>query len=532
MALISKQTLALEPVSVDTISEQLGEAGTKYQCPYRDILRLRLVIEDMLLHWLEQAPGKNVTVSLTKGFFAVRIRIVQEGTMLSAADEQPENTSEENILQTWLDKVATDVDVSYEGGRNVIIGPLHRRRISSNAVLGLAIFGGLLTGFGLKTLLPGQAMAISQVLLVPLYNALMGILMTFAVPVIFLSLLNGIVSVGDPQQLNVAGRALLARIGRKSVFNSLLGLLVLLPFFPIVGAAGGSGGGAAAAADLIFNLVPSSFFKPFVAGDLLQISVLAAILGVALVYQRERMALPIHLLQLVNDLFISILSVICRFLPAIIFLGLCNLLVEHDLRSLSQVGAMFLACLCMPIITAAGDLAELAFRLRRNPLPLVRKMKEPLLVGLATASSMAAFPLVLSVCRDRLGVAADFTRFAVPMNQVLYKMAGNMGRLSLVVVSCSYFDVVLSWPMLLFITLFSVLSSVVTPPVAGGAVAMIAFLFGLAGLPSEIVSWAAVAYSLADYLITAGHILSNLTSVILSARDLGKLEDPALLDEE
>ena len=527
MKLLCQQTLPLTRQNIAEIVAAIESAGRTVHCKSREAVYTQMVIEDILLAWLNQVPGQEVTVSIQQTLFHLRIRILQKGAPLqnSAAGEAPED----EVLSRWLRKVGEDVECTYAGGRNLLSASLRYRAIDNTFLLLAAILGGIVAGAGLKYFFPEQAVSISTNFLNPAYKALMGILMTFAIPVIFLSLLDGMTSIGNPRQLSSLGRSLLGKMGRRYCVNAFSALFLLLLVYPVYGVRdGGSGGIHADMLAIFFDFIPENIFQPFVNGDLLQIAMIAVILGVAAIYHRDEMLPVINLLHAANTLFASILGSICRLLPLIIFFGLCDLVAMQDLAGLSLVGSMLACCVALDVLLFCLDLLQLGIQFRQNPFFIVKKLRAPLLTGLATASSMAAFPLLLKLSRPGLGLHENISRFAIPLNQILYKIGSNATALTLTIGTCCYFGITLSWPMLILLALISSLASILTLPVSGGALAPITFMFQLVGLPPEAVSIGIVVFTLADYPNTMENIMGNMTLTLLTAHQLGHLDKAVL----
>ena len=428
-------TLVLSRQSIDEISEKIYDAGTACKCKRRELLRLRLVLEDILLHWLQQdPPNKKIQLTITRKYFDLKIKIIQKGPYLSSSIRQDEEEE---------------------------------------------------------------------------------------------SLLKGIISIGSPQKLNTTLTRLLRHILKTCSLNSILATFLLLIVFPIYDSASSN------AIDfdklrMQFSIMPTNLLQPFLEGTMLQILLLATIIGIAIIHHHNEMQPLIQIIHMTNSSCINILKAICRLLPIMIFLSLCNILLTRDLSSILQMSSMLFGCISMAVLLFITTSLNLAGCMKVNPLQFIKKIKLPLLTGLTTASSMAAFPLLLRICEPALGIAEDFNRFAIPLEQVLNKTGGNLARIALVIITCYYTGITMDWITLLLLIVISNILSIVVIPVAGGALASVAILFQIMNMPEETISIAIVAFSLADHFVAVDNVMGSITATAINAHTMNKLDTDIL----
>ena len=79
MKLLCQQTLPLTRQNIAEIVAAIESAGRTVHCKSREAVYTQMVIEDILLAWLNQVPGQEVTVSIQQTLFHLRIRILQKG---------------------------------------------------------------------------------------------------------------------------------------------------------------------------------------------------------------------------------------------------------------------------------------------------------------------------------------------------------------------------------------------------------------------------------------------------------------------
>ena len=259
-------------------------------------------------------------------------------------------------------------------------------------VLGL-IFGALAKLVFPEVLTTG----LCTYLLTPVKTIFMNALKVIIAPVVFFSIVTCISQFNSILELGRLGAKVMGMYLLTTVIAVFLGISITLLVQPGEWAFALSGSVPTAAVTVdtsvdtsilntIVNIVPSNFIAPFVQSDTLQIIFLAIVCGVAVGMIGKYSKTLKDLFEACNSLFLTITTMIARFIPAAVFCSVSLLVIELGGSSLlSVLGAGLthvLITLCM--LCVYGILVLVMARL--NPLTFFRKNREGMLTSFTLCS--------------------------------------------------------------------------------------------------------------------------------------------------
>lgn len=166
-------------------------------------------------------------------------------------------------------------------------------------------------------------------------------------------------------------------------------------------------------ADFLLNIIPTTLVDAFARGEVLQVLLVAVLFGLALHLAAGRAAVLRDLVEGLNQVVFRIVAFIMRLAP-IGALGAMAFTIGSQgiaaLKPLLGLMACFYATCIVFVLGVLGAVARLhGFRI----LPLIRHVKDELLIVLATSSSESALPrLMLKL--EALGCRRSVVGLVVP----------------------------------------------------------------------------------------------------------------------
>lgn len=255
------------------------------------------------------------------------------------------------------------------------------------------------------------------------------------VPLVFLSLVVGVASLGDLRALGrLGGATFLAFAGSTVIALGWgLGLANLLQPGRWLGVedrdrllrsfadeAAGRVDSAAAAPSLVDQLVaivPTNPIHALAQGDMLPIIFFAMMLGIALTMLPEGRAGPVvDLFGRLNDAIVALVHLAMKLAP----IGVAALLFKVAgttgptvLLALAGYCGVVLLGLVLHLTVTWG--LVLRFVARLSPIAFVRSLREALLLAFSTSSSSAALPVTMASLERNVGVSPRLTSFVLPL---------------------------------------------------------------------------------------------------------------------
>ena len=530
----ARERVSLDAVGIDRLSELTAEGLTQAAVDRKDVIRLRLAMEEMLALWQTQL-GENTMCSFRRGTRLGRmyIEITAPGQRVDPA-EVPPDMAGRMLCSNLLAQAGLSPVYTYQDGVNrLALYPTRPQSMSPLLQLLLAILGAIVVG-AVCLALPHQVSEVGAGVVSPLFSALMGVLQTLASPMIFLSVCWGIVNIGDVHMLGRIGKTVLFRfLGGVFLLCALTAACLVWFFLPEQAGAASMGENAASQIySMLLAIIPGNIVTPFLEGNSLQIIFMALCVGLTLLVLGEKTSALRALLGQVNTAVQFMMEIVSRYIPFFVFVSLLSLLLSDALGDLGGIVKGLLlgivACVAWPLLYALWS----SLRLKVSYPMMLRKLLPTYLIALSTASSSAALSTNLETCQRRLGISEQIVHFAVPLGQVVFKTGGAVGFLVLAMGLAEFYSVAMPLPWVVIGVLTAGLLAIAAPPVPGGSLTCYTVLLTQLGIPAEAIGLAVAGNVILDFFMTSCGISCLQSELMLSANKLGMLDRGRLEREE
>lgn len=520
-----KETVLLDAAGIDRLSALLTQALEQAAVNRKDVIRLRLAVEELLGLW-QVRLGKETVCTFRCGTRLGRmyLEITAPGQRIDP-EETAADMAGRLLCSNLLAQAGLSPVYSYQDGINrMALYPSRPQRLSPLLQLLLAILGAAVVGAGLLAL-PAPVRETATGVVNPLFTALMGVLQTLASPMIFLSVCWGILNIGDVHMLGRIGKTVLLRFLGGVFLLTSVSAAVLVWFFRSGDGAASTGENAAAQIySMLLEIIPGNIVTPFLEGNSLQIIFMAICVGLVLLVLGEKTSALCALLDQVNTAVQFMMETVSRYIPLFVFTSLLSLTLSDAMSNLGGVVKALLlgiaACVAWPLLYALWASLKL-----KVSLPVVlRKLLPTYLIALSTASSSAALSTNLETCERRLGISERIVHFAVPLGQVVFKTGGGVGFFVLALGLAEFYGASISLPWVVIGVLTASLLAIAAPPVPGGSLTCYTVLLTQLGIPAEAVGLAVAGNVILDFFMTSCGISCLQSELILSANKLGMLD--------
>lgn len=520
-----RKEVPLDEAGIDTLSHLLAGALEQAGVNRKDIIRLRLAVEEILGLWRSSAEKKTVcTFRCGTRLGRMYLEITAPGRRIDP-DEATADMAGQMLCSNLLAQAGLSPVYSYQDGINRLALYLSKpQKISPLLQLLLAILSAGTAGVVLLAL-PAPVREAAAGVVTPLFTALMGILQTLASPMIFLSVCWGIINIGDVHMLGRIGKLVLLRfLGAIFLLTAMTAACLVWLFRPEGGAASMGENAAAQIYSMLLEIIPGNIVTPFLEGNSLQIIFMAICAGLVLLVLGEKTSALRALLGQLNTAVQFMMEVVSRYISLFVFVSLLSLMLSDAASNLGGVVKGLLlgmaACVAWPLLYALWACLRL-----RVSFPLVlRKLLPTYLIALSTASSSAALSSNLETCERRLGISGRIVHFAVPLGQVMFKTGGAVGFFVLALGLAEFYGVAMPLSWIVTGVLTAGLLAIAAPPVPGGSLTCYTVLLAQLGIPDEAIGLAVAGNVILDFFMTSCGISCLQSELILSANRLGMLD--------
>jgi len=390
-------------------------------------------------------------------------------------------------------------------------------KLANRILLGLvigAVAGALTLAVGsvLPPVLEG-ARWLATNLMDPLGQVFLRMLFFVVIPLVFASLANGVVQLGELAHLGpLAGRTF-ALFFANMLIAAALGLLMMNLLAPgsrlddatserlIAEYAGESRQHMETRAKqpeitpatVVDMFMPRNLFGAVVGnqrsslGEVLPLIVFAILVGAAgLQFSKGRRRRMQQSLETVTDVMTGIVHFALRLAPYAVPAMIFSVVVKVGVDILLALGLFVLGCLAMLLLHLFGTMSLwLKFLARRNPIEFFRLIKDVLITAFTTSSSGATLPTALAAARGRLGISPSTAGFVLPLGATMNMAGTALYEGCVVLFVAQVFGVDLNLAQQATLVFLAVLSAVAVASIPGGSLPLIAGLLAAFGVPPE-----------------------------------------------
>jgi len=350
-------------------------------------------------------------------------------------------------------------------------------------------------------------------------------------PLVFCSLVIGIVGIGNIAKTGKIGlHAILWYVGT-TAFASALGLVIpkllhlgegitINPTDTEVEAA--SFGGLL---DTITTIIPANPFASFVNGNMLQVLAFAVIIGLACLSLKEKAQPVIDLCQSVNDISILVVGKVMLCTPVGVFCCIATVMNSNGTETMLQLAQVMIALYityALYAIIIYGGMVKLVGKF--SPVKFFKGVAPAALNAFGTCSSSATIPISMRCATENLEIPEEITSLTLPLGATINMDAVSIVMSFMITFFASACGVPLTTGTMVTILACNVLLSIGTPGVPGGAIAAFAALAPIAGLPVNTILGVYISVNtLADMGATCVNVLGDLACSTVLKRTLRKI---------
>lgn len=518
--------------SIDAVAAETEKCLQSMKYEPKNITSVRLSLEEYLLRW----QGKFG--SDAKLVFSTGKRRGRAYLMLELKGEQFNPLETEDEQMDWSNRILTNLGLypsySYLHGTNRI-----RLELTANknntffrilAAIALAVVIGTLG----RLTLPAETLnSFSADYLSLLSGKFFGLLRLVAGPIIFLSVVGGIGGIEDAATIGKFGKKVLTSFALVTLFSAIICAAVLPPVFSIpLGGKAESGNQIVQILTMLLDILPDNIVDPFLTGNSMQIIVLAVACGIAIMLLRKQTYELFRIIDEINLVVQKIVKWIGALMPFLIFTVILQNIWSDTGKALVTAWQPLLLCFAVNFAIAALYIIYAAVRLRVNPITFIRKIVPSFMIGLTTASSVAAYGELNACCLKKFGVNKKAVRFSVPFGMLMCQVGCAVDLFVNSVYAIKIFSIDITLTTLLVSVFIITMLSITSPPIPGGVMACCTILYAYFGIPSEALAIAMTLNVLTDFADTAANVSLIPPIIAVSADKLGMVDRDILTERK
>ena len=378
--------------------------------------------------------------------------------------------------------------------------------------LAMQIFIALVLAIAAGLLLQKHAQ-FAETYIKPFGTIFLNLLKFIVVPIVLFSIMCGIISMRDIKKVGAIGLKTVVYYMCTTAFAITIGLIggnLFKKMFPVIATTDLSYqvGEKTSLMDTIVNIFPSNFISPMAEANMLQVIVMALLIGFAIILVgEEKNTRIITACNDLNDVFMKCMEMILKLSPIGVFCLLCPVVAANGATIIGSLAMVLLAAYVCYIVHAV---VVYSFAVKTiggiSPLTFFKEMLPAIMFAFSIASSVGTLPINME-CTEKLGTSREIASFILPLGATI-NMDGTaiyQGVCAIFIASC--YGIHLTLPQMLTIIFTATLASIGTAGVPGAGMVMLAMVLTSVGLPVDGIALVAGV----DRIFDMGRTTVNIT---------------------
>ena len=378
--------------------------------------------------------------------------------------------------------------------------------------LAMQIFIALVLAIAAGLLLQKHAQ-FAETYIKPFGTIFLNLLKFIVVPIVLFSIMCGIISMRDIKKVGAIGLKTVVYYMCTTAFAITIGLIggnLFKKMFPVIATTELSYqvGEKTSLMDTIVNIFPSNFISPMAEANMLQVIVMALLIGFAIILVgEEKNTRIITACNDLNDVFMKCMEMILKLSPIGVFCLLCPVVAANGATIIGSLAMVLLAAYVCYIVHAV---VVYSFAVKTiggiSPLTFFKEMLPAIMFAFSSASSVGTLPINME-CTEKLGTSREIASFILPLGATI-NMDGTaiyQGVCAIFIASC--YGIHLTLPQMLTIIFTTTLASIGTAGVPGAGMVMLAMVLTSVGLPVDGIALVAGV----DRIFDMGRTTVNIT---------------------
>ncbi|MDO4307303.1 MAG: dicarboxylate/amino acid:cation symporter [Eubacteriales bacterium] len=374
------------------------------------------------------------------------------------------------------------------------------------------IFGALVLGVIVGLLMQGCA-DVAENYIKPFGTIFLNLIKMVVVPVVLLSIMQGIISLQDVRKVGSIGVKTVCFYLCTTAFAVTLGLL----FANILNVGAGYTLGseelvyeaseAPSFMDTLVNIFPSNAVQPLANATMLQVIVIALFFGFGIILAGEKGRIAKDVIDSFSEVSFKVMEMIIKLSPIGVFALITPVVATNGmdilLPLLKVIGVAYVTYIVHMVLVYSSTVKIIS---GMSPLKFFKGMSQAMIFAFSSASSVGALPFNLE-CTQKLGARKEIASFVLPLGATI-----NMDGTAIYQGVCAIFigqifgiDLTISQQITIILT--ATLASIGTAGVPGSGMIMLAMVLESVGLPLEGIALVAGI----DRILDMGRTCVNIT---------------------
>ena len=345
------------------------------------------------------------------------------------------------------------------------------------------------------------------------------------VPLIFFSIVCGIVSLSDDVSISRLGIKTLLLYTITTVIAISLGLLFssFINYEPI----------EIKNLDSVINIenietdgniFPNNIFKSLSDGNIIHLLIFAVLIGISAARIKNRIKTFIQYFYDFNDVINELVKLIISFTPIAVFCILAKTFSTQGIETIMSLAGYFFTVVFVLLFHFFFTFSILIkFFTALNPVKFFKNLKDVVIFTFSTSSSSASIPFTLKAAEEKYGIDKSISTFTVPLGATINMDGTAIMQGCATFFLASLYGIDLGINEIIAIVITATIASIGTAGIPSAGIIMLTVIFTQIGIPLEGITLLLGVDRLLDMMRTSVNVSGDLCISCIIASSENKI---------
>lgn len=517
------------------VSQSLQEHLREHRTDEKDIQTALLLLEEISVRFLEQAPEVPVKVRVRNRLGNISLILENEADEFNPISEIRDwGTESENYFRTLIFRAnAEKLDYARQNGRNVIHIRARKPKYHMMVLALVMLVAGTLLGLLMvHTLSPERTALIDYQLFDTIRTLFFNALGMLIVPMIFFSVVStiaGLSSLSDTERLGGKTMRTYMTTTVLAIGVGFLTAFLLIPQTMPEAVRSLAGNAAAVEADdlldrdALINLIPKDLIAPIQTSNILQVMLLAVFVGVALGILGDKIQVLNRLIDDLTHLFQILVNIVAALMPFVTLVAMASLMITVGVAVIPLLLRLIFAEFVAVVILWLLYSIQLGLY-GLSPLPFWKAMpgffKK---TGLPNYSG-AYLPHSMELCTRTFGVSPRVASFTTSLGATINMDGACVHFVLCTVLFARIYGVSLDARMIATIALAVFILSLGDSAVQNSSLISMTSILTMIGVPTSALGLILGVDQVLDLFRCGSNIIGDLSSTLTIGKSEGEMD--------
>ena len=347
------------------------------------------------------------------------------------------------------------------------------------------------------------------------------------IPLIFFSIVCGIISLSDDTSLSRLGIKTLSLYLFTTIIAISLGLLFssLINYEPILL----SNLETNVSIDNIkteSNIFPTNIFESLSNGNIIHLLIFSVLIGIAASKVKDNAKTFINYFHEFNAVINELVKIIISFTPIAVYCILSKTFATQGLETLTPLMGYFFTVVFVLLIHFVITFSLLLKTFTNlNPKQFFINIKEVIVFTFSTSSSSASIPFTLKAATEKCGINKSISSFTIPLGATINMDGTAIMQGCATFFLASLYGIDLGMSEILTIVVTATIASIGTAGIPSAGIIMLTVIFTQIGIPLEGITLLLGVDRLLDMMRTSINVSGDLCISCIVASSENRIDE-------